>query len=351
MKTLHYVDPQPGAQGYGWATCNRELQNALAEYFTLSGPDAEIVFNPIGDHNLNPISPRRGKINLGYCFFESELGPNVEGNAAQFDIVFCGSTWCKERLAERGIHNAEVLIQGVDHSIFYPRERKPDGKFKIFSGGKFEYRKGQDLVIRAFAEFMKDHPDAHLVCAWFNPWPQIIGASLLPMHESSGLEFRLTEADIQSEESIYAKVIEQNGIPRDRFTILPPLTQPALAEAMAQTDCGLFPNRCEGGTNLVLMEYAAMGLPTVANGRTGHLDIIDTIHFGIQTETDAMGWAVQSVEGIVAALERVQQEQEHSAKFGVPQWPWKRSAETVWKAVERLHYGNARAENEQGENR
>jgi hypothetical protein len=36
----------------------------------------------------------------------------------------------------------------------------------VFSGGKLEHRKGQDLVIRAFVRFVQRHPDAVLVTAW-----------------------------------------------------------------------------------------------------------------------------------------------------------------------------------------
>src|SRR5262249_4679545 len=39
-------------------------------------------------------------------------------------------------------------------------------------------------------------------------------------------------------------------------------------------DVGLFPNRCEGGTNLVMMEYMACGKPVIASNSTGHRDIL-----------------------------------------------------------------------------
>ncbi len=41
----------------------------------------------------------------------------------------------------------------------------------VFSGGKFELRKGQDVVIRAYRVLQDRHPDVMLVNAWFNPWP------------------------------------------------------------------------------------------------------------------------------------------------------------------------------------
>jgi len=46
-------------------------------------------------------------------------------------------------------------------------------------------------------------------------------------------------------------------------------------ELFAATDIGLFPNRCEGGTNLVLMEYMACAKPVIASHTSGHRDIVN----------------------------------------------------------------------------
>jgi glycosyltransferase involved in cell wall biosynthesis len=47
-----------------------------------------------------------------------------------------------------------------------------------------------------------------------------------------------------------------------------------LRDLYALTDIGVFPNRCEGGTNLVLMEYMACGRPVIASYTSGHTDIL-----------------------------------------------------------------------------
>ena len=43
---------------------------------------------------------------------------------------------------------------------------------------------------------------------------------------------------------------------------------------MREVDLAVFPNRCEGGTNLVAMECMACGVPVVLSRNTGHLDLI-----------------------------------------------------------------------------
>ncbi len=320
---LHYAGT-PG-EGFGWGCCNKNLLRELGKLAEIT-TDADVVFMPLADHDMNPATKARGKINLAYCFFESPLGPNAVENAARYDIVFVGSTWCLERMRERGITNGEVLIQGVDHSIFKPGHREKDNQFRIFSGGKFEYRKGQDLVIAAFAEFAKDHPEAHLVCAWFNPWPQLIYS----MWNSRHIVF---EAEGKTQMEFASSLLQRNGV--ENFTVLPQLTQRELASQMQNTDCGLFPNRCEGGTNLVLMEYASCGRQVVANILTGHADVKDSIHVDIRSERGPGEWAEQSVEDVVIAL-RLAQEGWYVDSVTPPQWTWERAARQIIDRIETL---------------
>ncbi len=329
---IHYAG-QPG-NGYGWGVCNTNLRYELHKLGALGGPESEVHFIPIADHNLTPSAPLNGKVNLGYCFFESELGPDAKKNADRFDVVFAGSTWCLDRLKERGVTNGAVLIQGVDHSIFKPGERKPDGQFRIFSGGKFEYRKGQDLVIAAFREFAKTHPDAHLVCSWHNPWPQLIGG----MAESQVFDLKqglkvAESVSAPNQQMLFAAFLASVGLESHQYTVLPQLSQADLAREMQNTDCGLFPNRCEGGTNLVLMEYAACGRRVVANCETGHADVMDSIDnripaFGFSD----LFWASQSVADIVGALELAYL---HRAEAPKPreQWTWEAAARKVVEAA------------------
>ncbi len=335
---LHYAGT-PG-EGFGWGVCNTNLRREigkLCELVDVHGeigwdgrrpvmrtiePIPDVVFMPLADHDFAPATPARGKINLAYTFFESPLGPNAAENAKKYDVVFCGSTWCLERMKEAGITNGEVLIQGVDHSIFKPGFRMGDNQFRVFSGGKFEYRKGQDLVIAAFAEFAKTEPTAHLVCAWFNPWPQLIYS----MWNSRHIVF---EAEGKTQMEFMSSLLRRNGV--ENFTVLPQLTQRELASQMQNTDCGLFPNRCEGGTNLVLMEYAACGRPVVANALTGHADVREAIAVEIKAKPGPDGWAKQNIGDIVAAL--------HSAKSALPrkaEWTWERAARQIIDRIETL---------------
>src|SRR5690606_7457444 len=94
--------------------------------------------------------------------------------AARFSLMVTGSTWNAEILKRHGLTNVRNCFQGVDLDIFTPGARtgRFAGRFAVFSGGKLEYRKAQVLVVAAFKKFHARHPDALLVTAWHNPWPQ-----------------------------------------------------------------------------------------------------------------------------------------------------------------------------------
>jgi glycosyltransferase involved in cell wall biosynthesis len=66
-----------------------------------------------------------------------------------------------------------------------------------------------------------------------------------------------------------------NGLDPTRVVTLPIVPHEQLRRVYEQTDVGLFTNRCEGGTNLVMMEYMACARPVIATYATGHVDMIN----------------------------------------------------------------------------
>lgn len=333
MTKLFYAGT-PGT-GTGWGTCNANLIKELSKLCELSfgdGGDVElkdcIVFQPIADHALRPSTNVRGWKNVGYTFFEFPLEPEAAENAKQYDVIFCGSTWCQERLAERGI-KAVVLIQGVDHEIFKPGEvRPPDGEFWIFSGGKFEYRKGQDLVLAAFKEILKSHPKAKLITAWQNPWPQLCDT----MAESKHIKYELKGDTWQQQ---LGHLCDINGIPKERVLTLPGIIpNAAMADIYRQCDLGLFPNRCEGGTNLVMMEFMACGRPVVATIGTGHKDVMNNGMLALPLIGPLPVEISVAVNIAVSLAKSVGLESMGlKAAKAMKQWTWERAARTILENV------------------
>ena len=140
--------------------------------------------------------------------------------------------------------------------------------FVIFSGGKFELRKGQDLVLRAVKVLQQKFNDVVLINAWYNGWVN----TMTSMHSSPHIKYVYQGKDwVQVMNSIYLI----NGLDVNRIITLPLVQNEEMRGIYSQTNVGLFPNRCEGGTNLVLMEYMACGKPAIASFNTGHRDILN----------------------------------------------------------------------------
>jgi glycosyltransferase involved in cell wall biosynthesis len=328
---LHYAGIE--GEGFGWGRCNHYLKRELGKLTELVDGDADVCFMPIADHDLRPFSPARGKVTVGYTFFEYPLGNDATKNAQQYDWIFCGSTWCKDRLAELGIRNTQVLIQGVDHDIFKPdlSIARDDGEFRIFSGGKFEWRKGQDLVLAAFKMLHKAHPDMRLVVSWHNLWPQLYET----MRQSPWIKCPDRWADNWSVN--LSRLCELNDIPKDKVYEAPPVPQIGMAFLMNQTDCAVFPNRCEGGTNLVLMEYAACGKPVVANAGTGQADVRRAIFNTIYGCEGFNHWFASSPGDVAAAIEYAHCELTPVSPS--TDWTWYESASQVVNACKSLLTG------------
>ena len=204
-----------------------------------------------------------GRPDVGWAVFEdSSIPAEAAANLKRFDRVIVSSEWCRERLAAVGVE-ARHVRQGVDTGLFSVQRRGHKG-FVVFSGGKLEYRKGQDIVLRAFKTFAMRHPDAHLLTAWQSPWPFLAQG----MKETAcGVPPQLANGDIDVKG--WAR---QNGLDPARITDIGFVPQVEMPARLAFADCAVFPCRCEGATNLVAMECLAMGIPTAVSEGTGHLD-------------------------------------------------------------------------------
>lgn len=249
MRLGHTVRLPIGAAGQylaPWET--RLLQPVLA------GPrrHADLDLYPLGN-GLQPAMPGTG---VGLVFAEDtaqlDRGATIEARA-----ILGGSSWLATHLGP----NAGVFQQGVDPALFCPGPKPKlvgDGPV-VFSGGKLEWRKGQDIVIHAFRDLLTTHPDATLLTAWHNPWPATVkGFATLPA-STEGL-------------ALTAWLVSQ-GIPAANHVEIGRVPHHTMPYYLRCADVAVFPNRCEGGTNLVAMEALACGIPTILSDGTGHLDV------------------------------------------------------------------------------
>ena len=95
------------------------------------------------------------------------------------------------------------------------------------------------------------------------------------------------------------------------------------AQLRAQADVALFPNRCEGGTNLVAMEAMASGIPCILSANTGHMDLINEDNCypllkqsEVTSFTNTKDWGESDVAEVVENLERVYKDRQEARRRG-----------------------------------
>jgi glycosyltransferase involved in cell wall biosynthesis len=343
---------------YGWGVCSQYLIEELSRKTkcqVLSEADGTAT-NPYlngkcfqalttGDF-FAMFNQARGTENYGYTFFENELTTHSAENAKKYDLVLAGSTWCRDRMLEKGINNCGVLIQGIDPDFFYPiTEEKNTDSFVIFSGGKFELRKGQDLVLQAVRILQQKYADIILVNCWYNKWP----ASMKLMNYSRYIQFEYQEKPWQD---LMQHTYQINGLDAARIHTLDLVPNQMQRDIYKRSDIGVFPNRCEGGTNLVLMEYMACGKPVIASNTSGHRDIVSDENALLLNDLRDIGitgpdnqliarWQEPSVEELVAQIEYAYHHRQEIKKIGVKagqnlqSFTWEHTAQHLLDIIKR----------------
>jgi glycosyltransferase involved in cell wall biosynthesis len=310
------------------------------------------ILHAISNHELLPGTEGmglRGTFNAGYTFFEESILQKeyIQNGRDNFDIIIAGSKWCEDVLRKHGLEDTTTIIQGIDPQLFNPFYSEKvilKDHFVVFSGGKFELRKGQDIVIKAYKYLQDKYQDVILVNSWFNFWTD----SMKTMAASPHIKFEITSKDYVSTMN---KILLDNDIDLDRVITLTTHPNALMARIYKNTDIGLFPNRCEGGTNLVLMEYMACGKPVIASYSSGHKDIlnaknsvtidnmkpINLLKNGIQVAV----WDDPDLDETINHLEWAYQNREKLKSIGtqagndLSQLTWKRSAEAFLKVMNR----------------
>lgn len=297
----------PSGRAHGWGIAGEYLTREIAKLPFLDG----VTLHCISGHELRPMNTAEwNRVNIGYCFFENDIEVlrHTRRAAREWDFIVAGSSWCEYQLRIGGVRNTATILQGIDPERFYPvTHRQDDGRFIVFSGGKFEYRKGQDLVIAAMRVFMQRHNDAYLACSWMNQWP----FSLATMAQSQHITFRPTSEDCMT---ILQRTLYENDIPLGRVYLAPLVDNSLIRQVFQQTDIGIFPNRCEGGNNMVMCEYMACDRTVIASDATGHANVItDRNSFSLANYApllvkNASGepsaiWHEPSVEELIEQLE------------------------------------------------
>lgn len=194
-------------------------------------------------------------IRAAYPIFELDrLKPSSLHHVKSQDVVFVTSKWYKAGLMNAGVPAEKIVVAppGVDKEIFSPCEANSTGPTTFVNIGKYEYRKGHDVLLEAFCRAFKPTDDVRLVMLSENP----CFSSQDEKNAYNG------EWNAYYKNSPMGAHIEL--LPRQKG-------QREVAEVMSRADCGVFPARAEGW-GLESAEMLAMGKEVILTNYSGHTE-------------------------------------------------------------------------------
>ena len=185
---------------------------------------------------------------IGFPIFELNKFSDIERHhLASLDKIIVCSQWAKS-VVEKEVPSASVFVAplGVDSSIFAHSEEKENTDKTVFLNvGKWEVRKGHDILIDAFNKAFSKDDNVELWMMNHNPF-------LNEQQESEWHELYLGS---------------ELG---DKIKIIPRVeTHSQVARLMQQADVGVFPSRAEGW-NLEALEMMALGKQVILTHYSAH---------------------------------------------------------------------------------
>lgn len=196
---------------------------------------------------------------FGFPIFELDRFSEVELNHLHsLDRILVCSEWAKKIINDNMtgflVDNIHVVPLGVDTSIFYPPEQKNnDNVTRFLSMGKWEIRKGHDVLVEIFNKAFEQNDNVELIMHCYNPF-----INDRPLSNKKWTE-------IYKNSKLGNKIqISEN---RD-------LSLSGVADLMRSVDCGVFLSRAEGW-NLELLEMMACAKHVIATNYSGHTEFVN----------------------------------------------------------------------------
>ena len=196
----------------------------------------------------------RGK-RIGFPIFELDKFNDLEKhNLNSLDCIFVCSLWAKNIILNHiniDPNLVHVIPLGVDLSIFEPTEQLPSPITKFYNCGKWEIRKGHDILVEIFNQAFEPNDNVELILMCDNPF--------------------YSEGETKEWINLYKKSKLGNKV-----SIIPrQSSQKEVYNIMKECHCGVFPSRAEGW-NLELLEMMACGKQIITTNYSAHTEFCTT---------------------------------------------------------------------------
>lgn len=179
---------------------------------------------------------QREKVSLGHC-----------------DELLVCSKWAQETIDPYVGCHVHVVPLGVDIDIFYPQRITNSEKTVFFNCGKWEKRKGHDILVECFNKAFTKDDNVELWMMCENPFLQ------------------------EDKKNYWEQLYKTSGL-GDKIKLIPRQQHHQdVARLMNMVDCGVFPARAEGW-NLELLEMMACGKHVIATNYSAHKEFCTPIN-------------------------------------------------------------------------
>ena len=222
---------------------SKALQNAIL--FNVNSPCVRIWHQ----HDMSQFVGKSEHI--GFPIFElDEFNAIEKHHLNSLDKIFVCSHWAKNVAISNlniSAENIYVVPLGVDQGIFNTEVQNKSEKTIFFNCGKWEIRKGHDIIPEIFNKAFGPDDNVELWMMNSNPF--------------------IKPDDTKAWQNLYTSSKLGNKVRFiDRVD-----TQKEVYNIMQQTDCGLFPARAEGW-NLELLEMLSCGKHVITTNYSAHTE-------------------------------------------------------------------------------
>tara|TARA_Y100001938_G_scaffold111220_1_gene152164 strand:- start:1734 stop:2840 length:1107 start_codon:yes stop_codon:yes gene_type:complete len=186
---------------------------------------------------------------VGFPIFELNRFSEIEKHhLSSLDKIIVCSEWAKS-IVESEIKNSKVYVAplGVDQSLFSAKQKHNKEKTVFINVGKWEIRKGHDILIDAFNKAFNQKDNVELWMMNHNPF-----------------------LDDHAEKEWHNLYLESSL--GNKIKILPRVeTHAEVSDIMSQADVGVFPSRAEGW-NLEALEMMSLGKHLIMTNYSAHTE-------------------------------------------------------------------------------
>lgn len=193
---------------------------------------------------------RLSQFQFGFPFFElNTLNQKEVESINSLDSVLVTSHWGKQVLLNNNIKcNIHVVPLGIDPTIFYEQPTEYNEKLIFINIGKWEYRKGHDIIPSALIKSGIENYELWMMCD--NPF--------------------LSKSQTEIWKNYYINTLGNKVKFFNRVK-----NHEDVADLIRQADCGIFPYRAEGW-NLDLLECMAMGKTVIATNYSAPTEYLNS---------------------------------------------------------------------------